>query len=512
MIDSTKGTVYLIGAGPGDPELITMKALRALMSSDVVLYDSLVPDEIVVLIPSSIERIYVGKRGGKPSIPQDEINQMMVKLASEGKSVARLKGSDPIVFGRGGEEARFLKENGIRFEIIPGVTSGIAGPTYAGIPCTDREKSSFVMFVTGHKAKEKLTSTVRWDWVAKATGGTLVIYMGVSQIESIVGELIDSGMSSDMPAAIVERATFPTQRSFRCKLSELPETAKTREIKAPALFVIGEVVDLQPYMEWIEVKPLTGVRVMVLRAAEQAMHTYRMLRDQGAEVMPYPTIEITEHTDEQAWEDFEHIENEYRWLVFTSENGVRFFMDQFVAKHGDIRRLAFFSIAAVGSGTARALVEFGVEPDFVPEKATVQDFAREFVQYVELEGVMVIRVRGNLADSTFEDAVVDAGADLIPLNVYETKLYKWPADFKEKLFEYPPDAIMFTSGSTVDGLFENLSEEEVSRLVSKASLFSMGPSTSKKLHDHGLEVAAEADPHTIPALIDAIVGHFEKKK
>lgn len=511
MTDSSTGIVYLIGAGPGDPELITLKALRTLMQSDVVLYDSLVPDEIVVLIPSDIERIYVGKRGGKPSIPQDEINRMMVKFASEGKRVARLKGSDPIIFGRGGEEARFLKENGIRFEIIPGVTSGIAGPTYAGIPCTDREKSSSVMFVTGHKAKEKLTSTVRWDWVAQAIGSTLVIYMGVSQIDSIVGELIDSGMSPDMPAAIVERATFPTQRSFKCKLSELPEAARAHEIKAPTLFVIGEVVDLQPYMSWIEKKPLTGVRVMVLRAAEQAVDTYRMLRDLGAEVIPYPTIEIAEHTDDDAWDKFDLVDNDYRWLIFTSENGVRFFVNQFLDRYGDIRQLALFSIAAVGSGTAKALSEFGIDPDFVPEKATVSAFANEFAQYVDLEGVAVVRVRGNLGDDTFEEIAAAEGADVLPLKVYETSYYKWPADFKDRLFEYPPDAIMFTAGSTVDGLFENLTDGEMSRLLSTAGVFSMGPSTSKKLRRRGLEVTAEADPHTIPALIDAIVAHFGKE-
>ncbi|MCK4656808.1 MAG: uroporphyrinogen-III C-methyltransferase [candidate division Zixibacteria bacterium] len=510
MDDSEKGTVYLIGAGPGDPELITLKGWRIAKSCDVVLYDSLIPDEIIVSLPSSIKKIYVGKRGGRQSIPQDEINEMMVELALDGKNIARLKGSDPIIFGRGGEEAMYLKEHGIRFEIIPGVTSGIAGPTYAGIPCTDRNKASYIMFLTGHKAKEKEFSTIPWDWVAKAKGGTLVLYMAVSEIADIVAELIDSGMPPDTPAATIERATYPTQRSFKSVLKDLPNIVADQCVKAPALFVIGEVVDLQPYLTWFEDKPLFGVRVMVTRAAEQAAETYRMLRDLGAEVLPYPTIEISEHFDEEAWAAFENIRNENRWLVFTSENGVRYFMRKLSYHIGDMRHLAYFSIAAVGEGTARALQKHCIEPDFVPSTATVADLAAEFSQYVDAKGATVVRVRGNLSDNTFEEMAESKGTEVLPLMVYRTSHHRWPMEFKEKLFEYPPDVMLFTSGSTFEGLFANLNDDEVKRLTSTAKIFSIGPSTSEKIRQRGFEVTAESTPHTIPALIETLVDYMSE--
>lgn len=509
MAAAEGGTVYLIGSGPGDPDLITVKGKQLLQSCDVVLYDNLVAEELVVTLPAGIDKYYVGKKAGRAHYSQDEINKLLVKLAREGKNVARLKGSDPLIFGRGSEEAKHLKENGIKFEIIPGVTSGIAAPAYAGIPCTDRGKASFILFVTGHKAREKEISGVPWEWVAKAKEGTVVLYMGVAEIGNIVAKLIDSGMSSEMPAAVIERGSFPTQRVFVSTVRKLPETVKSQSVCAPAIFVLGEVVNLRPLLQWFEDKPLLSVRVMVTRPADQAQEMYAALRSLGAEVLAYPTIATTENDDTQAWQAYEKIATKKRWLVFTSENGVRYFMQQFIARVYDVRRLSGFKIAAIGNGTARTLAKFNLVPDFVPTEATTAALAEQLAASQSWEDSMVVRVRGNLSFENIEKSLAAAGADVIPMTVYRTYFPKWPEGFREKLFEYPPDVVTFTSGTGVTGLFENLTEDEVRKLTEGAMLLSIGPSTSKVAEQRGLSITLEAKEHAISAMIDELVKYVQ---
>ncbi|MBU0983665.1 MAG: uroporphyrinogen-III C-methyltransferase [candidate division Zixibacteria bacterium] len=501
------GTVYLIGAGPGDPELITVRALRLLREADAVVYDNLIGLELVVSLPSHVERHYVGKRAGKHALPQDQINELLVRLAREGKTVARLKGGDPFIFGRGGEEARTLHANNIPFEVVPGITAGIAAPAYAGIPCTDREAASFVTFATGHKAGDKDLSSVDWDWMAGGHKGTLVIYMGVGELEHIVSTLIGKGMSPDTPSAMIERGTFPSQRSITAPLSGLPAKAKEFAIKAPAITIIGEVAALQPDMDWFMNMPLLGKRVMVLRPADQAEDMYASLRRLGAEVLTYPTIATDEVIDTSAWDAFGKITGDNRWLVFTSENGVRYFARQYLQRHADIRSLAHFRIAAIGAGTSRALADYHLTPDFVPLKATVASLAMEMTAELDLEGASVVRVRGNLADQTIEDALVASGATVLPQNVYRTYHPQWPEGFAGKLFEHPPEIIMFTSGSTAKGLVEMLTDDEVSSLTGNALLASIGPSTSDIIRSLGMTVAIEATTHSVPGLIDELVRY-----
>lgn len=502
------GKVYLIGAGPGDPELITVKGLRLAHQCDVVLYDSLIPDEIMVTLPQSVERVFVGKRGGRHSMEQEDINRLLLEYANAGKSVARLKGADPLIFGRGAEEAQFLRDNGIEFEIVPGVTAGIAGPSYAGIPCTERHLASTLIFVTGHRAQDKSASSVDWKWLASARKCTIVVYMGVGQIDVLTARLIDNGMPSETPAAIIERGTMSSQRIFVSDLSELPDTVRRNEVHAPALFVIGEVVKLRERLEWFRDLPLIGKRVMVTRPSHQAVETYQRLRELGAEVLPYPTIKITGVENDSGWSEFDRLSEGEKWLVFTSENGVEFFVQQFLGRGNDVRQLAGFKVAAVGKGTARALQRHHINPDFVPETATVAVFADEFTTATELKGVPVVRVRGNLADETFESTARDAGAEVVPVEVYKTGYNLWPEGLKEKLLEYPPDAVMFTSGSTVEGLFENLDESELEKLLGPAAIFSIGPSTTAKLRAHGLTVARECDIHNIDELVGSILDYF----
>jgi len=506
------GIVYLIGAGPGDPGLITVKGQRLLESCDVVIHDNLVPDELVANLAPYVVKHYVGKRAGKPCISQELINELMVQHARKGQKVARLKGSDPLIFGRGGEEAKFLNEHNIPFEIVPGVTSGIAAPAYAGIPPTDRNLASYVVLVTGHKAREKLKSTVPWDWLAKATGGTIVIYMGVREIGAIVKKLIAGGMNPDIPAAAIERGTFPTQKVTRSKLSELPEAVERENIQPPALFIIGEVIDLMDYIAWFKEKPLIGVRLMVTRASEQAKELYQQLRDLGAEVQPYPTIGIADLEEPEGWEQFRKIERKDRWLLFTSETGVEHFINQFYEKVGDIRRMGDFKIAAIGKGTAGYLKERGLSPDFIPETSTGVDFAEEMTHKFDLSNAAVVRIRGTMAPDDIEEKLKSAGADVVPLTVYKTYHPKWPDGFVERLMEHLPDGIMFTSGSTVEGLYQNLSKEDIERLASHADIFSIGPATSKVLKKHGIGVTVEANPHNLSAMLEQIVVYYQDKK
>jgi uroporphyrinogen III methyltransferase/synthase len=507
------GMVTLIGAGPGDPGLITVKGLKALHECDVVVYDNLIPDELIVSLPGRIERQYVGKKAGHHSLSQDRINQLMVDLVRSGKKVARLKGGDPFVFGRGGEEARYLKVHGVRYEVIPGVTAGVAGLGYGGIPCTDRTEASSVTFVTGHRALDKEQPTVSWNWLAGLTGGTLVIYMGVGEIEIIVGRLISSGMSPQTPSAVIERATLPTQRVVTSTLLSLPQTVKSNDVKPPALVVIGEVVNLRSLVDWFDGKPLVGLRVMVTRPADQAGQLYASLRDLGAEPMSYPTIATRENIDQKAWTEIKDATADNgvnRWLVFTSENGVRYFLRQVREQVGDIRWLGNFKIAAIGSGTERALKRFSLKADFMPSVATVAELAHQMAAELCLTASQVIRVQGNLSDETVTNVLTKAGASVTGLTVYETYTPAWPDEFKEKLLESPPDVIMFSSGSTASGLCEHLSKKELAQVSNKATIVTIGPMTSKVVESSGMKVTLETKEHSIPAMIEALLEYYRE--
>jgi len=511
MGDKKQGKVYLVGAGPGDPDLISLKASRLLRESDVVIYDNLVPEELVITLPAGVERLYAGKVAGAHTLPQEKISEHMARLARDGKTVVRLKGGDPFVFGRGGEEAHYLTEQGIPFEIVPGITAGIAAPEYAGIPITDRKAASFVMFITGHKANEKPVSTVPWDWVGKAKDGTLVVYMGVAEIETIVGRLLEAGMAPDTPAAAIERGTFPTQRTVTASLTQLPARIRELSIQPPVIFVIGDVVDMYEPLRWFEEKPLFGIRVMVTRPADQAEEFYRQLRDLGAEVVARPTIKTEEVFDPVAWKQIGTVKRDRAWLVFTSENGVRYFMRQWHQEAGDIRSLSRYRIAAVGAGTARALGTCSITPDFLPDEATTKALAEQLAGVPGLEGAVVVRVRGNLADDTVERILAAAGADVHSLPVYRTVFPGWTVEMKRRLFARPPDVIIFTSASTADGLTDILTPDELKELTGRSRIVSIGPSTSEKIRSYGMKVDIEARIHTIPGIIQELLDYYEAR-
>jgi uroporphyrinogen III methyltransferase/synthase len=505
------GTVYLIGAGLGDPELITVKGARRLAECDVVVYDNLIPDELITMLPSSIERVYVGKKASAHSLPQEQINQLLVDLARQGKKVVRLKGGDPFVFARGGEEAEFLAQQGIPFEVVPGITAGIAGPAYAGIPVTDRRHASSITLMTGHKAVEQEASDESWSWLGQAQNNTIVIYMGVAELEQNVKRLLDAGKSPHTPAAAIERGSMPTQRVITAPLAELSELVRRAKLNPPVLFVIGDVVSLREKIDWYQKKPLSWLRVMVCRPADQAAWVYRQLRDLGAEVLAYPTIATEEHIDSLGWKRLLDLDAPKRWLVFTSENGVRYFMKQWQKRVGDVRGLAEYRIAVVGFGTARALETFTLKADFVPTVATTAELAGQMAEALELEGTAVVRVRGNLGDDKVEQTLAQAGASVVPLPVYRTTTAQWSDHMKAKLFEYPPDVIMLTSGSTVDGLIANLSADELKQLTAETFVVSIGPMTSDVIRGYGLTVSLEPRSYSIPAMIDELVAYHQTK-
>ncbi|MEJ2720582.1 MAG: uroporphyrinogen-III C-methyltransferase, partial [bacterium] len=473
-----EGIVYLVGAGPGDPDLITVRARYLLDNCDAVVYDSLIPDELLVTLPPEIDLRYVGKKTGQHSLPQQEINDLLVRLASQGKRVVRLKGGDPFVFGRGAEEAGYLNEHGIPYEIVPGITSGVAAPAFSGIPCTDRKDASYVMFLTGHKAVDKVLSSVPWDWVGGARDGTLVIYMGVAEIAGIVEKLVAAGMPADLPAAAIERGTVSTQRTVTTTLAKLPAAAADAAIKAPALFVIGKVVNYHETLRWYQDKPLFGVRIMVTRPSDQSVELYRELRALGAEVLAYPTIATGEDFRSDEWDALRKIAAEDRWVVFTSENGVRYFLKQWYATIGDIRKLSAYKVAAIGDGTARALHASNIAPDFARTTGTTATLADQMVAKLDLSNATIVRVRSNLSSDRVENTLARTGATVIPLQVYRNFPLKWSVATRNKLLSNLPDVIIFTSGAAAGGLADNLSTDELALLTSGAVVASIGPATT----------------------------------
>jgi uroporphyrinogen III methyltransferase/synthase len=507
-----KGSVFLVGAGPGDPDLVTVKAMRLLERCDVVVYDNLVPDEVVATLPAEIERRYVGKKAGKHTLSQAGINALLVELAEAGNMVVRLKGGDPFIFGRGGEEAQFLKEHGIPFEVVPGITAGIAAPALVGIPCTDRRKASSVTFVTGHRATENTRSEVPWEWIGQSKAGTLVVYMGVSEIGSIVDQLMRSGMAPTTPTAAIERGSLPTQRIVCAPLSELADKVRDSGIRPPAVFVIGETVNLHESLHWLEERPLFGARVLETRPADQAHPLYRSLRRLGAEVQPFPTIATTATSDSAGWRAIRSLQAKRRWLVFTSQNGVRYFLGEWQTHMGDIRGLCQYRIAALGGGAVRALKDRLFVADYSPTGAKTAVLARQMTSELDLRDATVVRVRGSLGDPSLEETLCEAGVTVISLEVYHTFPLTWPLEVKEKILAYPPDFVLFTSGPAVAALAANLSEEEQKRAFAEAAVVSIGPSASKAARDHGLPVTLEVKSRTIPGMIEELSAYWQSSR
>lgn len=478
-------TVYLVGAGPGDAGLLTARALELIAQAEVLVYDRLVPAEALARAPENAQLIDVGKQGGGPSTSQAEINRLLIEHGE--RRLVRLKGGDPFVFGRGGEEVEALVQAGIAFEIVPGVTAGVAAPAYAGIPVTHRGLSSAVAFVTGHEDPEKDEQALDWAALA-AFPGTLVIYMGVKQLESIAQRLMAAGRDPGEPAVVIERGTLPDQRVLEGTLA----TVAGLGARAPAIVVVGRVAELHASGAWFERRPLSGVRVAVTRARAQASDLVSRLRSLGAAVVEAPAIRI-----EPAQFTLPDL-GLYDLLCLTSPNGVRLLFERMEAEGLDARALAGLAVAVIGPGTAAELRARGIVPDVVPERFLAEGLVEALA---DLPVKRALLARARQARDVLEHALRDRGAEVDVLTLYDTVADPLTAPQREAVLQ--ADYVTFTSSSTVRFLIESLGDPGA---LARLRLVSIGPVTSGSLHEHGLEPAVEASRHDIDGLVEALVA------
>jgi uroporphyrinogen III methyltransferase / synthase len=502
------GIVYLVGAGPGDPKLLTLRGKECLERADVVLYDYLANPALLGFAPARAERIYVGRRGRGQYQDQGEINRLLIEKARAGKVVVRLKGGDPFVFGRGGEEAEAVAGAKLPFEIVPGVTSAVAAPAYAGIPVTHRTLASTVTFVTGHEDPTKDAEALEWPRLATAHG-TLVFLMGVKNLPAIVANLKREGKPADTPAAVIRWGTKPGQRTVIGTLGTIAGMAAEAQIEPPSIIVIGDVVRLREQLNWFETRPLFGKRVLVTRAREQAGELSSLLAEQGAEPVECPTIQIA---PPGSWAELDEAIaglRRYQWLVFTSVNGVRPFMERLRRKGLDGRAVAGLRLCCIGPRTAEALASFGLRADVIPAEYQAEGLI-EAMKAAGVKGQRVLIPRAAVAREILPEQLRALGADVHVATAYRTVLPEVEADrVKDLLKKQALHVLTFASSSTVrnfSGLFG--SREEMRRLTGGAVVACIGPVTAKTAAEEGLPVTITAAENTIPALVDAIVQYF----
>jgi uroporphyrinogen III methyltransferase / synthase len=483
------GRVHLVGAGPGDPGLLTARALELIAKADTILYDRLIPDGALDGARSDAELLFVGKQGGGDSVPQEHTTALLIERAREGREVVRLKGGDPFVFGRGGEEAQALREANIDFGVVPGVTAGVSAAAYAGIPVTHRGLSTGVALITGHEDPEKQETEL--DWRALATfPGTLVFYMGVAQLERIASSLIDAGRPSSQAVALVERGTLPDQRTVRGTLQTIAELARREQVKAPAIAVVGDVVELAEGLEWLPVRPLAGKTVAVTRARAQASGLARKLSELGASVVQTPAIRT------RALSGPPLDPSRYDLICVSSPNAVEYLFERLADAGRDARSLSGARVAAIGPATAQALQKHGITADVMPERAVAESLAQA------LSGMDVRRAlvaRASDARDVLPDALREQGAQVDVCALYETIPEPFPA--RVLTAAKRADYVTFTSSSTVRNFLQAAGE-----LSPATRVVSIGPVTSATLREHGIEPHVEAQRHDVDGLVDALLA------
>ncbi len=510
MTGKATGKVYLVGAGPGDPGLLTLKGRDCLARAQVVLYDYLANPALLSFAPPDAERIYVGRRGRGHYREQEDINRLLIQRAQAGQIVVRLKGGDPFVFGRGGEEAEAIAAAGVDFEVVPGVTAAIAVPAYAGIPVTHRTLASTVTVVTGHEDPAKGTTVIDWPKLA-GTSGTLVFMMGMKALPSIVARLLDEGRAADTPVAAIRWGTRAEQRSVIGTLRDIVEKTEGAKLEPPTVVVVGEVVRLRPQLNWFEKRPLFGKRVAVTRAQAQAKELTDLLSTYGAEPVEAPTIQLV---PPESWQPLDRAITrigDYRWLIFTSVNGVVPFMTRLAAGGKDGRALAHLRIAAIGPRTAHELERFGLRADLVPAQYQAEGLL-EALRSEDLHGKKVLIPRAEVAREILPEQLRHMGAEVDVVVVYRTVAPVLDVGaLKEQLEADRVDAVTFTSSSTVRNFVELVGgQAEARRLAAHSCLACIGPITAKTAEEHGLTVSIVPKENTIPSLVEAIVRHFSE--
>jgi uroporphyrinogen III methyltransferase/synthase len=500
--------VYLIGAGPGDPELITVKGQRCLQAAHVVIYDYLANPALLEALPAHVQTIYVGKRHGEHAYSQDEINEMLVSFASQGAQVARLKGGDPFIFGRGGEEAAALAEAGIQFQVVPGVTAATAVAAYAGIPLTQRGMNTSVTFVTGSEDPSKVETQIHWDSLAKANG-TIVFFMGVKSLPKICAKLVEAGRDANTPAALIRWGTHPCQQTVSGTLATLATQATEAGITPPALIVVGEVVRMREKINWFESSPLFGNRILVTRAVGQQGTVVAAFNGLGAEVTAVPTLQIVPPDDNgpinTALDNLQHID----WLVLTSANGVKSFFTALAMRGKDMRALGGIKIAVVGNETAKMLAAFAVHPDLVPDKQHAEGLAEALTQTglndTGIAGKTILLAQAQKARKVLPEMLAAAGATVIGAPTYNTV----PVDADDPSItgldaKQPFNYVTFTSGATVNNLKAALGDDRFAAVLKGARVAAIGPITAKAATDAGLTVHIQPDTPSIDALVTAV--------
>ena len=502
-----QGKVYIIGAGPGDPGLITVKGLSCLKEADVVIYDYLVHEEIVSQAKESARLIYAGKRGGAHTLPQEEINSLLVKEAKQGHTVARLKGGDPFIFGRGGEEAEILAQSGITFEVIPGVTSAVAVPAYAGIPLTHRGYTSTVAFVTGHEDPAKEESDIDWETLAGI--GTVVFLMGVKNLHHITANLMVYGKEGDTPAALIRWGTTEDQETLTGTLSDIARKAEDRQFSPPAILVVGGVVDLRGVLNWFETKPLFGKGIVITRPEVQAEEFGSLLYAQGARVIHFPTIKIVPPEDFRELDQAIGRLSQYQWIIFTSANGVGFFLKRLKELGRDFRDLKDIRICTIGPATAATIEKLGIRVDVVPEEFISEGVVREFEQF-NLKGSRILLPRAEKARDVIPEGLTRLGAKVNVVTAYRTvNSGRDKSELENFIRERKVDVITFTSPSTVTNFMEIMGKEFV--IPPTIKIACIGPVTSAAVKKAGLPVDIIQERYTIPGLVDTLVGYFSRR-
>ena len=505
-----KAKVYLVGAGPGDPGLVTVKGKECIQRADVIIYDYLAAPALLKHARKSAELIYVGKKGGDHTLSQDEINHLLVEKAQSGGVITRLKGGDPFIFGRGGEEAEALLKAGIAFEIVPGVTSAIAAAAYAGIPLTHRQLTSTLAFVTGHEDPTKAETSINWSSLAKGIG-TLVFFMGVKNLPNISKRLIDNGKSPDTPVALIRWGTTSRQKTVTGTLSTIADTAQAAGLKAPAIIVVGDVVTLRQSLKWFEERPLLGKRIVVTRARQQASDLVKRLEELGAECLEYPTIEIRAPKDPQPLKQAVAGLSTYDWIVFTSVNGVSYFFEQLFVSGNDVRVLGHLKTAAIGPATAARLLEFGLTSDIVPETYRAESVIKAFKKE-NLKGKKILLPRAKEARPILPQELTKMGAAVNEIPAYETLKAAENMDaLIQQLRDKRVDMITFTSSSTVSNFKALLPVADFKALIQDVTVASIGPITSDTAKELGFQVHISAESYTIPGLVDAILQFYQNK-
>ncbi|MDO3377882.1 uroporphyrinogen-III C-methyltransferase [Geoalkalibacter halelectricus] len=504
------GRVYLVGAGPGDPGLITVKGRDCLRRADVVVYDYLANPALLAEAPPAAERIYVGKSRGRHQLPQEEINALLAERARRGKIVVRLKGGDPYVFGRGGEEALHLREQGIAFEVVPGVSAGFAAAAYAGIPLTHRDYTTSLGLVTGHENPEKKMSRLDWEKLAGGVG-TLVFYMGMANLELITRELVRHGRSPRTPVAIVRWATTPRQQTLTGTLADIVAKVRAADFKPPAVIIVGAVVELRQHLAWFEERPLFGRRLLITRAAEQAAVFQQMLEARGAEVLSVPTITTRAPQDWGPVDAGIAALPNTDFLVLTSTNAVDFFFARLRDLGLDARALGGVRLVAVGPKTAAALSERGLRADLVPESFQAEGVV-ELLRAVGVAGKRVFYPHAELARDLIARELRALGAEVDAPVLYRTLMpEQGGAELRALLEKRALDAVIFTASSTLEN-FVRMVGEDAAHLLEGVALASIGPPTTRTAQKFGLTVHVEPAHSTLDDLIEALVDYFTRTR